>query len=56
MYIKAHYGKAILAKMQKIEKTLTMYLSYANQLQFSLHCHHNKGSMMGQASLEMQRH
>ena len=41
-YIKMDYGETILAKIRKLEKTMTKYLSYTNHLQFSLHCHHNK--------------
>ena len=32
MYIKMHYGEAILAKMQKLEKTVIKYSSCTNQL------------------------
>ena len=41
-YIKTHYGETILAKVQKLEKTMIKYSSYTNYLRFSLHCHHNK--------------
>ena len=41
-YIKTHYGKTILAKIRKLEKTMIKYSSYTNNLQFSLRCHHNK--------------
>ena len=41
-YIKTHYGENILAKIQKLEKTMMKYSSYINQLRFSLRCHHNK--------------
>ena len=36
------YGETILAKIQKLEKTMTKYSSHTNHLQISLHCHHNK--------------
>ena len=36
------YGEAILAKMQKLEKTMIKYSSYTNHLRFSLCSHHNK--------------
>ena len=42
IYIKTHYREAILAKIQKLEKTMVNYLSYTNHLQFSVRCHHNK--------------
>ena len=42
MYIKMHYGETILAKIEKLEKTIIKYWSYTNHLQFSLCCHHNK--------------
>ena len=42
MYIKVHYGETILAKIQKLEKTMIKYSSYTNHLRFSLRCHHNK--------------
>ena len=32
MYIKAHYGETILAKIQKLEKTMIKYSSYTNDL------------------------
>ena len=41
-YIKKHYGETILAKIQKLEKTMIKYSSYTNHLRFSLCCHHNK--------------
>ena len=41
-YIKTHYGETILAKIQKLEKTMIKYSSYTDHLQFSLCCHHNK--------------
>ena len=37
-----HYGKTILAKIRKLEKTMIKYSSYTTHLQFSLCCHHNK--------------
>ena len=60
-HIKTHYGKTILAKIRKLEKTMIKYSSYTNHLRFSLRCHHNKilpkylqylGPMMGEVSLE----
>ena len=42
MYIKAHYDETILARIRKLEKTMIKYLSLANDLRFSLRCHHNK--------------
>ena len=42
MYVKTHYGGAILAKIRKLEKTTIEYLSNTNHLRFSLRCHHNK--------------
>ena len=36
MYIKMHYGETILAKIQKLEKTMIKYSSYINHLQLSL--------------------
>ena len=41
-FIKTHYGETILAKIQKLEKTMIKYSSYAYHLRFSLRCHHNK--------------
>ena len=41
-YNKMHYGKTILAKIRKLEKTMIKYSSYPNNLQFSLRCHHSK--------------
>ena len=38
-YIKTHCGETILAKIQKLEKTMIKYSSYTNHLRFS---HHNK--------------
>ena len=40
-YIKTHYGETILAKIQKLEKTMIKYSTYTNHLRFSLHCHRN---------------
>ena len=37
-----HYGEAILNAIWKLEKTMIMYSSFANHLQFSLCCCHNK--------------
>ena len=37
-----HYCETILAKIQKLEKTMIKYSSYTNHLQFSFRCHHNK--------------
>ena len=37
-----HYGETILAKIQKLEKTMIKYSSYTDHLQFCLRCHHNK--------------
>ena len=52
-YKNTHYGETILAKIQKLEKTMIKYSSYTNHLRFSLRCHHNKISpMMGEVSLE----
>ena len=31
-----HYGETILAKIQKLEKTMIKYSSYTNHLRFSL--------------------
>ena len=42
MNIKTHYGKAILAKIRKLEKTMNKYPTYTNHLRFSLRCHRNK--------------
>ena len=42
MDIKTNYGETILAKVQKLEKTMIKYSSYTNHLRFSLRCHHNK--------------
>ena len=41
MYIKMHYGEAILVKILKLGKIMINCLSYSNNLQFSLHCHRN---------------
>ena len=41
-YIKTHYGETSLAKIRKLEKTMTQYSSYTSHLRFSLRCHHNK--------------
>ena len=41
-YIKTHYGKTIVVKVRKLEKSMIKYSSYTNNLQFSLRCHHNK--------------
>ena len=41
-HIKMHYGEVILAKIQKLEKTMIKYSSYTDPLRFSIHCHHNK--------------
>ena len=38
--IKTHYGETILAKIQKLEKTMMKYSSDPNNLRFSLCCHH----------------
>ena len=40
-YIKTDYGESILAKIEKLEKTMTKYLSYINDSRLSLRCHHN---------------
>ena len=37
-----HYGETILAKIQKLEKTMIKYSSCTNHLRFSLRGHHNK--------------
>ena len=37
-----HYGETILAKTQKLEKTMIKYSSYTNHLRFFPCCHHNK--------------
>ena len=37
-YFKTYYGEVILAKIQKLEKTMTKYSSYTNHLRFSLCC------------------
>ena len=37
-----HYGENILAKIQKLEKTMIKYSPHTNHLQYSLCCHHNK--------------
>ena len=34
-YIKTHNGKAILAKIRELEKTMIKYSSYINHLRFS---------------------
>ena len=36
-YIKMHYGESILAKIWKLEKTMTKYSSYTNHLQFLIY-------------------
>ena len=41
-YLKTNYGEAILAKILELEKSMIKYSSYANHLQFSLRCYHNK--------------
>ena len=41
-YIKTHYVETIIAKIQKLEKTMIKYSSCTNCLRFSLLCHHNK--------------
>ena len=56
-YIKTHYGETILAKIRKLEETMSKYSSYTKHLRFSLRYHHNKilpkkGPMMGEVSLE----
>ena len=42
MYIKTHYGETVLAKIQKLEKTMIKYSSYTNHLQFCLCCHNKE--------------
>ena len=41
-YIETQYGETSLAKIRKLEKTMTKYSSYTSHLRFSLRCHHNK--------------
>ena len=41
-YIETQYGETSLAKIRKLEKTMTKYSSYTSHLRFSLCCHHNK--------------
>ena len=41
-HFKMQYGETTLAKIPKLEKTMTKSSSYTYHLQFSLHCHHNK--------------
>ena len=41
-YINTHYDETILAKIQKLGKTMIKYSSYTNHLQFSFRWHHNK--------------
>ena len=41
-YIKTHYGEAILAKIQRLERTIIKNSSFTNHLSFSLCCSHNK--------------
>ena len=36
------YGKAILAKIQRLEKIMIKYSSYTNHLRFSQRSYHNK--------------
>ena len=37
-----HYVEAIIAKIQKLEKTMIKYSSYTNHLRFPPRCHHKK--------------
>ena len=41
-HIKIHYGEVILAKIQKLERTMIKNSSYTSHLPFSLRCSHNK--------------